>query len=354
MKKIAIISIYDENNYGNRLQNYAVQKTLEKLGVSAETIVALKEDNSKKSIKFYIAMILCKISIRLVAKMKLQLARLTNFKKFTKKNIRTRYIVSEDGNFSTEVGNEYDYFVVGSDQVWNPTFNAFAHRYKDRFLEFTSPEKRVCFAPSIGVSAVPSKFEEVFITGLSGFNELSIREKSGAEIIKKLTGRDAEVLIDPTLMLNADEWLKASKKVKLKKEPYVLEYFLGQRDDEKLSKLAKENNLSRITLLDKNNPKVYMTNPGEFIYMISKADLICTDSFHACVFSIIFNKPFIIYKRKDKIEDMYSRIDNLLEMFNVSAEETPLLVPQQIRDDVLKIEREKVINFLKRNFENES
>ncbi len=348
MKKVAIVTLYGENNYGNRLQNYAVQKTLEKMGCEVETIVAIEKSKQKRSLKFYIANILAETLPCIVKRINADFIRHKSFKNFTKKYIPTRYILTE-GTFPNSLNDEYDYYVAGSDQIWNPNFRDVKKNYYNMFLRFVPKDKRICFSPSIGVSKLPDEWIEKFTEGFNGFNELSVREETGARIIKELSGKDAKVLIDPTLMFDKDEWLKVSKKSKAPKKPYVLEYFLGERDNEKLNAIAKENNLSRVTLLDRNNSDIYVSGPGEFIDLVSKADMICTDSFHACVFSILFGKPFIVYKRKDKTQDMYSRIDSLLNLFNVESNGKPIIVSPKLRDEVLKIERKKVFDFLKRN-----
>ena len=349
MNRVAIVTLYDENNYGNRLQNYAVQRCLERVGCKAETVVSVKLNNGRHTLKYYIASVLWKISPKIVSLIKLHFSRLKNFERFTKKNVKTRYIVTANGCLPCEIECEYDFFIAGSDQIWNPSWGNYENRYSNMFLLFAPFEKRLCFSPSFGVSEIPEEWLESFKDGLNGFNELNVRELSGADIIKKLTGRNAQVLIDPTLMLNADEWLKIAKKIKIPRRPYVFEYFLGERDDNELNRVAKDNNLHRLTLLDETNHDIYVSNPGQFIYMISRADLVCTDSFHACVFSIIFGKPFIVYRRKDKTKDMYDRIDTLLKMFDADSNREPIIVSPEVRDRVLKKEREKVVAYLKRN-----
>lgn len=348
MKKLAIVTLYGENNYGNRLQNYAVQKTLEKMGCEVETIVAIEKSKQKRSLKFYIANILAETFPCIVKQINADFLRLKRFKSFTKKHIYTRYILTE-GTFQNSINDEYDYFVVGSDQVWNPNFGDYKNNYYNMFLKFVTKDKRVCFSPSIGISKLPDEWIEEFREGFNGFNELSVREEIGAKIIKELSCKEAQVLIDPTLMLDKEEWLKVSKKSKSPQNPYVLEYFLGERDDEKLNAVAKDNNLSRVTLLEPNDPDIYVSGPAEFIDLVSKADMVCTDSFHACVFSILFGKPFIVYKRNDNKKDMYSRIDTLLALFNVESREHIIKVSSSLRDEVLSKERGKVLEFLNKS-----
>ena len=349
MKKVAIVTIYDTNNYGNRLQNFAVSESLKKMGYRTESFVPVNK-NKKRSFKGYIADLLTYIFPRVFSKWNIDWVRRINFIKFTKSNIPTRYIFDDDGFFYDNLTSDYDYFVVGSDQVWNPHFWQGESDYNNMFLKFVPKEKRVCFSPSIGVDEVPNEWIYRFKEGFEGFNYLSIRELSGAEIIKKITGHNADVLIDPTMMLDADEWIKISKKAKAVKKPYVLEYFLGNSDEEKLKEIADSKKLSRLTLCDKANPEVYSYGPAEFIYMIANAELVCTDSFHACVFAILFNKPFIILKRQGYKINMYTRIDSLLSLFGVDKTDDVIHIDESIRDNVLKAERKKIHEFLKKSF----
>ncbi len=343
-RKIAVVTLYGEFNYGNRLQNYAVHKTLEIFGYIPQTITNKEKQSIKNMVKHCIVILMLALFPNLLMKYKPEKIREKRFKDFTKKYINTRYF---KGNVDMKnCVDDYEHFVVGSDQVWNPTFGGFDNQYDGMFLTFAPKEKRVCISPSIGVSELPEEWIERFKEGFNGFNKLCVREQSGANLIKKLTGRDAEVLIDPTLMLDAKEWLKVSKKASSVNKPYVLEYFLGERDEDKLNQISKENNLERVTLLDKNN-RFYTSGPGEFLDLISKADMVCTDSFHACVFSIIFDKPFVVFRREDETKDMYSRIDTLIEMFGVDAEQQPILINKKSKQSVLDIQRKKVIDFLK-------
>ena len=132
-----------------------------------------------------------------------------------------------------------------------------------------------------------------------------------------------EVLVDPTMLLDSKEWEKVSKKPKqidkLKNKKYILNYFLGEltSDNKKIiEKFAKKNDCEIINILDKNDP-FYKTGPSEFLYLEENAFLICTDSFHSSVFSILFNRPFLIFERKDKFLSMNSRLDTLLSKFDL-------------------------------------
>ena len=121
---------------------------------------------------------------------------------------------------------EKDFFVVGSDQVWNPEWYEDCKIKKEMYLlTFADDSKKICFSPSFSVEKLPSKWEEWFRVNLNKFPRLSVREDTGAKIIENLTGRKAEVLIDPTLMLSKEEWKKLSADNKITEKDYILTYF---------------------------------------------------------------------------------------------------------------------------------
>ncbi len=153
------------------------------------------------------------------------------------------------------------------------------------------------------------------------FKEISVREEAGKKIVEDLTGRkDVEVLVDPTMLLTAEEWDNVSNKPEqLKTDKYILNYFLGELSEKRkneIDRIAKENGCKIINMLDSNSP-FYKTGPAEFLYLEKNAFLICTDSFHACVFSILYNRPFIVFEREDNNVSMNSRIDTLLNKFHL-------------------------------------
>lgn len=327
-KKIGIITIIDYGNFGNRLQNYATQEVLKKFGYTPVSIknkvlnsssdnITLFDKLKDRNIKDMLLSIINKVKNNKNAKLiKLRKER---FVEFTNRNIfESNYIISSD-QIPNDLSDGFEYFVTGSDQIWNPDFR---NASPIDFLEFAPKEKRVAFSPSFGISAIPVQYLTKYTTWLTEMHALSVREEAGAQIIKDLTGREAEVLVDPTLMLSRDEWLKIANEPKGKpKQKYLLTYFLGEIGDEKKSwieKIAKESNLEVVNLLDTKNKDIYVVDPSEFIDLINTASLMCTDSFHGSIFSIIMETPFIIFDRIEKGESkMSSRIDTLLRIMKL-------------------------------------
>ena len=349
MKKIGICTINDNNNYGNRLQNYAVQETLKKYCEEVETIHNQKNVTRSKMIKHNI-----KYGIKKLLNYKINL-RYDAFRNFNKNiNFSKQYI--DEKNIPAHLSDQYDSFFTGSDQVWNPTFG----RMSDiDFLSFASQEKRNSFSASFGISEIPEDMKQYYTNQLNGLNHISVRENRGKEIIKELTGReDVEVLVDPTMLLTAEQWNAVSKKPKqLKTDKYILNYFLGDLSEERkkeIDRIAKENKCEVINLLDKNSP-FYQTGPSEFLYLEKHAFLICTDSFHSCVFAILYNHPFIVFEREDNVKSMNSRIETLLTKFNLENRKFEGKITQQnLKQDytqayqILEKERQKADSFLKK------
>lgn len=348
MKKIGILTINDDNNYGNRLQNYAVQEFCKKKNINTETIHNQKDIIGKRVLKRKIG--------KLIKSFFKKYQRYNLFMKFNK-NIKYSKFFIDEKNIPKNLTEQYDLFFTGSDQVWNPTF---ARKMTDiDFLTFADKKKRNSFSASFGISEIPEDMKEYYKVKLNGLNNISVREDRGKEIIEELTGRtDVEVLVDPTMLLTAEEWDKVAKKPKqLKCDKYILNYFLGELSTERkneIDRIAKENNCEVINILDKQSP-FYQTGPSEFLYLEKNAFLICTDSFHSSVFSILYNRPFIVFDREDKEVKMNSRIETLISKFKlVNRNYNGNITKENLEHDyteaykILEKEREKSNRFLEK------
>ena len=351
MKRVGIITINDYNNYGNRLQNYAVQEVLKKNNVEPITLINKPGTNTKdkyilRRVKSVLAFLLRKNTYSKIVERKVCFA---NFNKYI------NFSVSKVTPYSKL--REYDYFLVGSDQVWNPNFGRL--REVD-LLEFTEPQKRISFSASFGIGKLPEQYNEKLKNALENYKAISVREDAGKKIIEDVVGRkDVEVLVDPTMLLTADEWNKVAKKPEqLKTDRYILNYFLGELSEkrkEEIDRIAKDNNCEVINILDVNSP-FYKTGPSEFLYLEKNAFLVCTDSFHSCVFATLFNKPFIIFNREDSHVSMNSRIETLIKKLELKNREYngKEITRENLNHDyteaykILDEERKKSIKFLRK------
>ena len=343
MKNVAIITIWDMLNYGNRLQNYAVTAICEKKGLNPKTIVTDKNKantltSQMKSIWWSALFLLSR------GKRRSPEYRSRNFKKFTNKYIPYKNVQAEE-----EINN-YDYLMIGSDQIWNANIvKPTDHVYGQKF----DKDKIICMSPSFGVEGFDEDTEKQIGGYLNKMENLNAREYSGAKIIKRLTGKDVPVFIDPTLMLDAGEWEKVEKKpFNIASKKYILKYFLGNESQESIEdaeRIAKQGNYDIIKLWDKSNPWHFVTGPSEFVYLIHHADMILTDSFHACVFSILFKRPFWVYSRQG--EKMNSRLDTLFELLHldnrfVHDKDNPFLIDYSNVESALASERDRFNSYI--------
>ena len=328
MKKIGIVTIYDDNNFGNRLQNYAVQETIKKMNMK---VISIKYQRDNEAVfKHKIKKVIRLFKWKFLKQYKIEKLKL--FKEFNKNIIISKRMYN---NKSISMVNKFNInsFIVGSDQVWNPDIK----RLTDiELLNFTDKPK-AAFSASFGISELPDEYKEKTKSSLSKFKAISVREDAGKEIIGELgINKDVEVLVDPTMLLSAEEWDRVSNKPKNIKdgEKYILNYFLGKLPDEwdkEIERIAKENDCKIINILDEND-SYFVSGPSEFLYLEKNAFLVCTDSFHSSVFSIIYDTPFVVFNRKDKHVSMNSRLDTLLSKFELENRK----FNGSISDDLLK------------------
>lgn len=383
MKKIGIITFHRVNNYGAVLQSYALQKTIENLGYYAELIDysmnAYMEKREKNKKVIYLKRLNKIIRnpvqiIKIIINEKLKKIRRNNNIKFLKerdkkfKYFQSKYqTLSKDSfNLFSDLLNTnltYDAYVCGSDQIWNPNFCDNDSNY---YLGFAPKNKRISYAPSFGVSQIPNNKRNIIAEMIKDIRFISIRERNGAEIISKLTGRRAEVVLDPTLLLTSEEWNTQidgnnKNKTKTKSEPYILCYFIG--DDKYIRKYLKLINTKYTSYKIVNLIFDYSNyGPIDFLFLVKDADFVVTNSFHGVIFSIIYNIPFIVLKTmKDykkysgfsRIEDILIRLnlaDRIIEKdFNFSKK--LLSLNFKYINNKLNEEREKSLNFLKKSIE---
>lgn len=311
---------YSEPNYGNRLQSYATMFILSRVYEGTNVSQIIYENGPirmKNTIKYYMHY----LSIFRFAKDRgfwYRYGKTISFQRFEKEKFS--YVKCVNLNQVPTA----DKYCVGSDQVWNAKWYEKDGIKKDLFLlTFAKPEQKICISPSFGTDSIPDEWKDWFKQHLATFPTLAVREESGARIIKELTGRDAEVLIDPTLMLDAEDWRKITrpnKKVSRKK-PYIFTYFLGgvtAQAQADIDVLNKDGRYNVYHAMDMNNIDLYAMDPGQFVYMIEHADIILTDSFHACVFSFLFDKPFLVYSREGAENNMFSRMETLFIKFDLA------------------------------------
>lgn len=336
--RVAIVTIISQN-YGNRLQNFALQTILEKRNIFVETIP--QESNFQRTVKLLIKLVLG-----------IFIPKYRNsvyWYRFNQKIKWSQFTADTDG-----VGEVYDYFIAGSDQIWNPLFSL---NFEREFISFASNEKKVAYAASIGINVLPPECKQSYYNNISTFKAVSVRESAAADIIENIGCCRPQVVLDPTMLLTASVWEQEIRHSRMKeKNKYVVSYFLGMKNKEHVRYIeyyAMKSNAIVLNILD---PK-YKIGPTEFVSLIHDAETVFTDSFHGTVFSILFHKPFITFERpsEDTTGNMSSRLDTLLQTFKLEKQRvmpsddlgsiSPLWDFESV-DVILKYQRERSIKFL--------
>ena len=378
--KFGIITLVSDN-YGNKYQNYAVEKIFSEYGeVETYRLENLyekpKEKSGTKLSKLnptYIREVLIsrpmyKYDINRVDKgiihnliyakknssslIRLKERRSERFKAFADQKLNISNLVLNRENITREWIESIDFYICGSDQIWNPTY---ATTSELAFCSF-APEKTICLSPSFGVAEILEYRRAEYSKWLKKIKSLSVREEAGQKIIKDLTGRVAEVLLDPTMMVPVETWEDLCREPEKKMpEHYIVCYFLGRIDksyNKKIKDFSKQKGLPVVMLFDITTPEYYTYDPAEVLFAIKHADYVLTDSFHGTVFSILFHKEFYVFARNEGGLNMNSRIETLLKKFDlkgriIDRKKGEVSKRQwNIVESILSVEREKAKNYI--------
>lgn len=182
----------------------------------------------------------------------------------------------------------------------------------------------ISYAASFGVSDVDNDVKPIFQKYLPRLRSISVREDRGAELVKEMTGLDAVVVLDPTLMLNTEQWNTITRGFVPNDDLYVLTYFLGKPSDKQeqtIQAYAKEHGYRVRRILDLRDKETYVAGPRDFVELFSKAQYVFTDSYHACCFSILYHRQFTVFNRAgmEGNANMNSRIETLFRLFDLDS-----------------------------------
>lgn len=342
-EKVGIVTLYHDNhNFGGLLQAYALPVALERyLGISAEQIDYVfkyqeqpktKGTMSLRSIIYYIGYVF--------------------FTKLEKKNLQKRKQAFEEfikfiphSNHSYEFDtisqslDIYTEFICGGDQIWNDCQQINWYRNEDSIvftLQFV-PENviKISYAPSMAVLDLTDEYKKNFRKGVNRLDAISLRERRALPVLQELTDKPLSVTVDPVLLLEKDDWMKIIRYPQVGQK-YILCYLLGdslaQRKAVKIYSSKIKCKILTFPHILKNAVRKcdlllgdihdYTSGPCDFLGLIDNAEIVITDSFHACVFAMIFQKPFVVFER-DIIgakENMNSRIYDFLEEYHLEKQ----------------------------------
>ena len=343
MKKIGIATCFIDN-YGACLQAFALQSKIEQLGYESEILRYVEPagyGNHRNIVKKILHSQIIEMARcfffpayrkKIIFKQECDKFRVKNLH-FSKKKLRTIDDVKKESSI-------YDAFVCGSDQIWNPTF--YGRLNKVYYLDFADNKKRIAYAPSIGISEIAEEYQSEFKRLVGKFDYISVREQTGCNLIRKYSGKDARVVLDPTLLLSGAEWIKKVSEEKAirksfpkKGEKYIFCYLFGNRPFyySFINEISKKYDLKVYIVPFYANQEhmgynlIYDAGPLGFVELISHASLVITDSFHATAFSINLNTPFYTLLR-DNPKDAQSMNSRVIDILNLTQLQSRLWIDE--------------------------
>lgn len=322
MPRAGLITFHFAHHYGAQLQAYATMKAIQALGWDCEIIDYRLPHTTRTNRLFKSG-----ASVRGMAS---NAHTALHYAPFRRRFERFEAFVAQEMKLSSKGYTDfdalkkdppaYDVYVSGSDQIWNPYI--YQDKQFDRafLLDFVREGRRISYAPSLGVPSLPEDKGEELKRFLAPFSALSVREKRGQTLIKSLTGRDAQVVLDPTLLLNGTDWGALASPPKVT-GPYILCYFVSDAGEVApyVQALAQKTGYPIVQLagtrkkLPGTSELIFDAGPREFLGLFQHAAYVCTNSFHGAAFSLQFDKPFFTsMSPKERAEPTYSRIYSLL------------------------------------------
>lgn len=343
-KKIGVLTFHKTTNYGAELQKYALQKTLKNNGFYSEVIDYKCDAVEKRELTMDIIKIIkerkLKDIIKCIVRSDSQFIRSNKFKNFANEFVYTS-VDSYDKSNIKETNDKYADFIVGSDQVWNMTLTGTDYTYLLDFVDDNTKKKS--YAASFGYKEIPEQYIDKNKELLNQFEVLNVREKQGKDILAKITDKNVNITIDPTLLMSEEEWNCLLEKYIPYKKDYIFVY-LPEYSKEVFSnirKLAKKEKCKIIYIHGSLRDEIGMKNlrtasPIDFLGLIKNSKYVITGSFHAICFSLIFKKEFFYTMAPFKKNN--SRVENLLKMVELENRS----IKNCMDENIEKINYEKV------------
>lgn len=300
MRTATITWIYYEN-FGTYLQAYALQKSIIDLG--HENVIIDDSFFYRPSLKGRIKKVMIDI-------MKGKSFSHKAYQRFKRENLGVENFTGD----TDEIKDKFDAYICGSDQIWSPYLEFNPYYY----LGFTS-RKKIAYAPSTGTGSCTEQYKQNVKPHIDKFSHVAVREEAGQKMLSSFIDKNIDVVLDPTLLLTKEQWDRVECKVNVD-SPYILCYFLtpNQWYLDYVKEYAIKHN-KHIKIFNTNPRYKSMgfetieAGPGEFISYIKNADKVFTDSFHSSIFSILYHKDIITFKRFEDggKKDQNARIANL-------------------------------------------
>ena len=309
MKKVTAITFHRAQNFGSVLQTYALSKTVSNIKEDILYQVLDVSSNAQKELYSHYK------RVRGFSDLVKNAVIFLNSKKITIRENKFKSFLNDNLVLTNDI--EADYFISGSDQIWNVRAKDFSDFY---FLDFAKNTKKISYAASFGPLKIDwDKYDkEKYTKLLNDYSAISVREEGSRENVELLTGKTCDIHIDPTLLLSADEWRKVQSNANYKNGKYILLYCLEPSKKQlKIAKaISKKLNLPIVVLRYNNKNDIFNTfakrydaGPQDFLSYIDNAALVLTSSFHGTAFSLIYGKPFYVL---DNAND--NRISSILNI----------------------------------------
>ena len=320
MKRISIITYVRAYNYGSALQAYALNKFLTLQGYSVQTIDYTTKQQQQlyrifepsRGIMSFARNIQSFFYLRTLRKHKRKFDDfVSDFIPLTNKILKNEDL--------TKLNSQYDYFICGSDQIWNAQCEDFDSNYMLSFVD--DKFKCIAYAPSLGAGGRNPKTSDALSTFVKGYKAVSSREKGSVEIIQRSTGCSVKNVLDPVFLLSSEQWAEVAGNCPINQD-YILGYFIGDvagmRDF--ANQLSKESKLPVIVIYKSIRDvkygfkTFYEAGPSDFVSLIMGAKYIVTNSFHAVSFSLIFEKSFWAFIQRDSSDERLRSILTLVDL----------------------------------------
>lgn len=341
--KIAILTLPLHTNYGGILQCYALQTVLERMG---HKVRVLSKPRYGRSYYIIYPMAVCKrLFKRFILGKNVAIFKAPHeiVRQHTDKFIH-KYIHQYTKRLWTDkIASRFDAIVVGSDQVWRPLYS---QPIEEAFLSFLGDAKikRISYAASFGVDNCEYTKEQIDACSsmLEKFDAVSVRESSGIKLCQECFGVKAVQMVDPTLLLSADDYRALIKKGKTQSSKGNMLVYILDRTKEKedfVERIAKEKGLIPFWMSNYSDDDMFSLElqikmPVEqWLRGFDDAELVLTDSFHGCAFSIIFRKQFIAIGNKER---GLERFNSLLKMFSLNNR--LILSPDEYKENLALID----------------